>query len=230
LIWILWALPLAGSLLCLGLYPRHRLAPVLKSWELLLTPAIRRTATALVEQVRLDSAILDHSYEEATKARRSAQMEEAVRLLELAYSVVEQATPDRLTRLKAMSMCCRMASAILPLPPLRPADFQLRQLATWAGLGAGLHEFLFTSRERFRLRLGVLRFGFRLVRRAMRRSTEHLKRSPGTLPSWADFASAKDDFKKLDLDHAQSFRALMASLSAQDDLLSPAARAYSASE
>jgi len=164
------------------------------------------------------------------RARRDAQMEEAVRLLGLAYSVVEQTTPDRLTRLKAMSLCCRMAAAIVPLPPLRPADFRLRQLATEAGLAAALHDLLFTTGERFRLRLGLLRFGFHLVLRTMRRSLEQLKRSPGAPPSWADFASAKDDFKKLDLDHTRSLQALMASLVAQDELFSPAASAYSASE
>jgi hypothetical protein len=188
---------------------------------------MHRATNALSVQVDLDGALLDHAHESALKAREDAQMEEAVRLLELAYSVVEQATPDRLARLKAMSVCCRMAAAIVPLPPLRPADFQLRQLATWAGLTATVHEFLFTSAERFRLRLGVLRFGFRLVQRAMRRSTDYLRSSPDTVPSWTNFASAKSDFKRLDRDHALSFQALLASLAAHEGLAVPA-RSYSA--
>jgi hypothetical protein len=225
----MWVLPLVGAVLCLALYPRHGIAAVLESWELLLTPTMKRASTALSVQVDLDAALLDHAHEEAIRARQDAQMAEAVRLLELAYSVVEQATPDRLARLRAMSVCCRMAAAIVPLPPLRPVDFQLRQLATWAGLTAALHEFLFTSAERFRLRLGVLRFGFRLVQRAMRRSTDRLRRSPDTAPSWTDFAAAKSDFKRLDLDHAQSFRALLASLAAHEGLAVPA-RSYSATD
>ncbi|HKC13633.1 MAG TPA: hypothetical protein VKI41_16535 [Vicinamibacteria bacterium] len=227
--WMWWALPLVGGLLCLALYPRHGAAKVLKSWELLLTPGMRSASDALCLQVDLDAALLDHAHDEAKKARQDAQMAEAVRLLELAYSVVEQATPERLSRLRAMSLCCRMAAAIVPLPPLRPADFQLRRLATGAGLAAAIHDFLFTSAERFRLRLGVLRFGFRLVQRAMRRSTDRLRRSPETAPSWVDFASAKSDFKRLDLDHAQSFRALLASLAAQEALAVPAS-SYSATD
>jgi hypothetical protein len=225
----MWVLPLVGALLCLALYPRHGLAAVLESWELLLTPAMKRATNALCVQVDLDAALLDHAHESAVRARQDAQMAEAVRLLELAYSVVEQATPDRLARLKAMSVCCRMAAAIVPLPPLRPVDFQLRGLATGAGLATALHDFLFTSVERFRLRLGVLRFGFRLVQRAMRRSTDRLRRSPDTVPSWTDFASAKSDFKRLDLDHAQSFRALLASLAAPEGLAVPA-RSYSTTD
>jgi hypothetical protein len=114
-----------------------------------------------------------------------------------------------------------MAAAIVPLPPLRSADLRLRQLATGAGLAAALQAFLFTSGECFRLRLGVLRFRFRLVQRSMRRSTERLKRSPGAPPSPADFASAKDDSRKLDLDHTRSFQALMASLAAKGRALLP---------
>lgn len=212
----LWLAAVASGVTCLYVYGRYSLAAVARAWEFVLTPAGQRALTALKEQVALDAAMLDYAYHTAAKAQRAARQDEAIRLLELAFSVVKRATPDRLTRLRAMSVLCRMAAAILPPPPLRPRAFRLRQLTTWAGLGVLCHHVLVSGLERFRLRLCLLRFGFRLVLEVMGRSASRVRLVPGAVPAWQGFAAARDDFKTLDLEHVESFRALMEALEAEE--------------
>ncbi len=121
--WIWWVLPAAGGLLCLALYPRHGLAGVLKSWELLLTPAMKRALAALTSQMELDAARLDLAHQEATQARQSTQMDEAVRLLDLAFGgigfLLEESTP-----------VSELFSARLHVPPFHDVDLRFRRVYT----------------------------------------------------------------------------------------------------
>ena len=70
---------------------------------------------------------------------------------------------DRLKRLRAMGVCIRMATAILPVPALKPRDFRLTQLSSLAGLSKFIHHLLVSTGERFLLRLYVLGLGYRII-------------------------------------------------------------------
>jgi len=210
-----WIVPVAAWMACLWAYSRYSRAAIRRDWEMVLTPKGQRALGALTHQVELDATLADSAYAAARHARRRAEIAEAGRLLELSFSIVEQATPDRLTRLRAMGVCCRMASAMMPLPPLRPRDFHLRQLTTVAGLVATIHHLVVTSTERFLLRLRFLAWGFHLTKRIMGQSVAQVKVTPRGERGWREFSVALADFKQLDAEHIASFRALMASLEAE---------------
>lgn len=212
---LIWALPVLGGLVFLGVLGRYNLRTSLRDWMLVLSPASRETVTALASHVELDAFLAGHAHSAAVRSLGSGELEEAVRLLDLAASVIVEAVPDRLTRLRGMAVCCRMASALLPLPPLAPRDFRLWQIVTLAGLGTLAHHFLVSMGERFLLRLWLMGLCYRIVKGVACRSAGKARREPHALSPWRRFEAALADFKTLDREHVESFRALMMSLAAE---------------
>jgi len=211
LIWTLLAAALLIVCLVLGRYSQ---AARIREWHWVLTPDGRRAATNLALHAELDAAMADDAYAGAWRARTRADLAEAARLLALAFSVVQEATPSRLLRLRQMAKCARMAIAILPMPGLRPSGFRLRSLATLAGFGLFVHQLLVSPSERFLLRLKLLALGFRMAVRSMRSSERTVGRQEGASAAWAKFEKGLADWKVLDAEHVESFRALMMSLTA----------------
>ena len=117
----------------LALVGRYNAELVLRNWDALLSPAALEALRRLEERVELDAVLATRAHGKAGRALRERRLAEASRLVGLAASVVRDAVPDRLSRLRGMAVCCRMASALLALPPLVPGSFRLREIATLAG-------------------------------------------------------------------------------------------------
>lgn len=201
---------LGGVLLCASL-GRFDCAAAARTWRFLLSPAGAAAVAALTRDVETDALRLDYTYTRAVRARERAALREAHRLLGLALAVIEEAVPDRLTRLDAMRVVSRLAAAMLPLPPISPAGFRLTELRGIATLGAALHHLLVAGAERFRLRLWVLSCGFRVVLRCTRSACAG---APAAAAAWHRFETGMSDFKLLDREHADAFRAAVMALGA----------------
>lgn len=207
----LWSLVGVSLALAVGIcfaYGRYQHAAVLRDWEMVLTAEGRRAVDRVRERVQLDSLMAEHSYERAAAAFARADLEEAKRLLEATAAVLTSGTRDRVTRLRGMVLCARMAAAIMPVTPIAPAEMKLRETALLASLGSAVHHFLVAPLERFALRAYVTMWGLRLALSVAIRSTR-----PETLST---FGAAKDDWSALDRAHLELFRALMASLAAEE--------------
>jgi hypothetical protein len=219
---LVWLLPVFGCVVFLSVFAAYNRAAVLRDWEFLLSADVRRKVGALEESVAQDHHLAERAHRKARGALERADREEAVRMLGLAALVIREAIPDRLTRLKGMAVCCRMASALIPLPPLLPRDFKLRRVATIAGAGALLHAILVGMDERFRLRLFVLRLSYQALLLVSDRSAAQVASDTAQSPAWSRFSDALGDFKTLDAAHVESFRALLVSMAATE--LTPGTR------
>ncbi len=208
-----WLVVVAGIVLLVALY-RYDPHAVDRDWQDMLSPGPRRGLEILDDQAETDAAMLTDSYNAAIAAQLDNETAEAVYLLQLAMDVVAQALPDRLGRLKAMALCCRMLAAIAPIAPLRPRTFRLRELVTLAGLVGFLEQAMVTAAQRFRLRISFLAWGFRLILPTMRRSGRSIARRPDAGDAWRRFDGAVADFKSLDRAHTEAVRALLLSATA----------------
>lgn len=215
---LLWILPVAGGALVLFLYGRYNLAAVMHDWEMMLTPSGRRALATLGGQVELDAVMADQTYAAARAARGRADYREAVRLLDLSLSVVGEAVPDRLSRLRAIAVCSRMASAIMPTPPLSARAFRLPALSAGMGIGGMLHYLAVNTRDAFALRLHLLAWAFRLVFWHAARAASTAREDARPEAPWSEFADGLADFKTLDREHVEAFKVLMMSLAASPRL------------
>ena len=218
----LWVAPLV-ALLVTWVLGRYNARAVERDWEMMLTAKGRGAMEALELQVLCDGAAVESARIGALSARERADFSQATRLAGLAYRAVEEATPDRLKRLRAMGVCIRMATAILPVAPLRPRNFRLAQLASLAGLGSFLHHVLVSTGERFLLRLYILGLGYRILTRALSGSTTGLSRDVGDVWAWDAFDRATADWTALEREHLESFRIFILSVTAEKRTLEPGA-------
>jgi hypothetical protein len=205
----------AGTLLVALVVGRYHHRSRLEQWRQLLEPAADGAVQALTESCALDSAMAEDAYLGALRARTRADISQAVRLLELACRVIEEATPSRLHRLRVMSRLMRMSMAILPLEAVPPAAFELRPMVAVAGLGEILHLLLVAPAERFALRLRILAVGFRMTVRVLRRSTNVASGRPQTQAAWDTCRRALTDWSTLDQEHLRSVKALTAALAVE---------------
>src|SRR4029078_8188203 len=98
----------------------------------------------------------------------------AIKLVEVGYRVIERFSPNLLKLLATMAVFSRMVSAMIPMEPLRPADFRLRQVVTLANLNRLIHAFLVTAGDRFRLRLYVIGHGIGVAMRYLVRAVDRI--------------------------------------------------------
>ena len=215
-----------GTLLVALVLGRYHHRSRLEQWRQLLEPAADGAVQALTESCALDSAMAEDAYMGALRARTKADISQAVRLLELACRVIEEATPSRLHRLRVMSRLMRMTMAILPVEAVPPSAFELRPMVAVAGVGEILHMLLVAPAERFALRLRILAVGFKMTVRVLRRSTNVASGRPQTQAAWDTCRRALTDWSTLDQEHLRSVKALTAALAVElerDALAPPAA-------
>jgi hypothetical protein len=202
-------------LLCYTL-GRHNRAITLQRWSFVLKGPEREALESLRQRMEVDRDLARHALEAADRARERNRLPDALTVLRVAVSILEDAGADRLTRLRAMGVYSRMVRAIQPLPPPAAAPFRgpgLRAAASLAGLA---HGFLVGTQERFRLWLLFLGVGVRIVLRDGRRFASEAERQPGLGRPWGLFARGLGDFEVLDASHLSAFEALAASLAAVD--------------
>lgn len=207
----LWTAPAVGFVVhfTVGRYNARRVA---EQWQALPTALDAERLGQLRVCVEGDADTLDITMESANRARSEGDSAEAVRLAGLAHGIVAEATPDRLSRLKALSLMLRMAMAVTPMPPLRRGSFRVGQLRSLAGLASAIHFFLVSPAERVLLRIHVLSAGFRLIFRMVGRRRAEIEHRPDCDRAWQGFEEGASDFKTLDHEHLDTARACLVSL------------------
>lgn len=201
----------ASGLVLLVVLGRYREAAWLADWEVMLTPAGRAHYEDLRERFAREFEASHFTYQRARAASERGDIEAASRLLEAGHEFVAALAPDRERLLRDLARYTRMLGAVAPLPPLRPGQFQLRELAMLAGLGWFVHHFLATVPERLRLRLGILRRGRGMVLRVLPGPRLKLRGSLD-LSYWERIDAARADWSTLDRESLASFRCLLTML------------------
>src|SRR5260370_1207480 len=91
-------------------------------WESLLNANDQALCTRMRNQLDGSLAIADYAYDRAAEQRAVGSVDEAIRLLDLCYVMIERAAPDLRRLLAGFAIYSRMASALRPPhPPRRPA-------------------------------------------------------------------------------------------------------------
>lgn len=171
--------------------------------------------------MQAELALADLAFDQALEVRQLGSVEEAMRLLDVGYRVIERFSPNMLRLLAAMTVYSRMVSAMAPVPPLRPRDFRLSQIASLAYLNRILHQFLVSTAERFRLRLYILGRAFGLAGHYLLTSTQRIvQQDPEAEREWDQIQAIREDFQTLTDESLNSLRILLTSLAAErkDDI------------
>ena len=217
--WVMIGLSLASTLLVLFLMARRNERAVREDWETLLTPKGEKLYHNMEGRVRSELGMAELTFEHAEAYRELGTVDEALRLLDLGYRVIEKFSPSMLRLLAAMATFSRMVSAIAPVPPLRPRDFKLVQLASLAYLNVMLHQFLVSASERFRLKVYILGRSFALASRYLLKSIRTIG-SPVTeaekQKEWEQIAAIRSDFQSLTDESLDSLRLLLTAMARED--------------
>lgn len=95
------------ALLCYTL-GRYNRAATLQRWQFVLNAPERRVVDSLRQRMALDSALARQALEAAGRSREASRAPDALTVLRVALSILEEAGADRLTRLRAMGVYARM--------------------------------------------------------------------------------------------------------------------------
>lgn len=201
----LWFVPFGaiGAHLALGLYNARR---VHAGWGQLLRGDDLRAIDSEALAVAGDAACMTSSTRGAQLARGRGDVPEAVRLLTLAYQVVEEAAPNRRERLEAMLRFARMSVALRVPAPIAPTALRLKRLGLLASAAWLGHHLLVAPAERFALRVRVLLFGFRVALHVLASSHRKITTDPSAEAAWLKFVAGVEDWKCLDQAHLATFR------------------------
>jgi hypothetical protein len=224
LFWTMIAISVASCLVVLFLIGRRNERLIRRDWELLLTPRGEKVYGAIEGKVRAEIGMADLSFEHAMVYRELGTTEEAIRLLDVGYRVIEKFAPDMLRLLAMMATFSRMVSAIAPVQPLRPKDFRLVQVASLAYLHGMLHQFLVSASERYRLKMYILGRSFGLATRFLLKSIRSLGLDAGATEAareWDQIEAIRSDFQTLTDESLDSLRVLLTAMAREDrqDLL-----------
>jgi hypothetical protein len=214
--WWMIGLTAASTLVVLYLFGRRNERVVKRDWELLLTPTGERLFRSIEGRVQTELALADVAYDEAFAFRELGSVEDAMRLLDTGYQIIEKFSPSMMRLLGAMATFSRMVSAMAPVQPLRPQDFSLSQISSLAYLHRVLHHFLVSTAERFRLRVYVLGRSFGLATRYLLQSTHRiLGREESAGRDWEQVRAIRHDFQTLTQESLASLRILLTSCGAE---------------
>jgi hypothetical protein len=213
---------IASCLVVLFLIGRRNERLIRRDWELLLTPRGEKVYGAIEGKVRAEIGMADLSFEHALVYRELGTTEEAIRLLDVGYRVIEKFAPDMLRLLAMMATFSRMVSAIAPVRPLRPKDFRLVQVSSLAYLHGMLHQFLVSASERYRLKMYILGRSFGLATRFLLKSIQNLGAGASEAArEWDQIEAIRSDFQTLTDESLDSLRVLLTAMAREDrqDLL-----------
>jgi hypothetical protein len=186
---------------------------IVKDWGLLLTPKGNQIYGSVEERVRDELKLMTLSLDQAHVSHGEGALEDAIKLVEVGYKVIERFSPNMLKLLATMAVFSRMVSAMIPMEPLRPSDFRIRQIVSLAYLSRVLHAFLVSAGERFRLRLYVIGHGFGVAMRYFMRACDRIVRGHSEDErEWESISAVQADLQALSEESLRSFRVLLASL------------------
>ncbi len=211
--WVFFIGAVVGGLVLLILLGRRDERRVRKDWELVLTPKGQRIYTSMDAQFKTELELMNATYDEAVSLRELGSVEEAKDLLDAGFRIIEHFAPNLLKLLAAMATFSRMVSAMAPVAPLRPRQFQVGGLRGLAYLNQVLHQFLVTTSERFRLRLYILGRCVGLAVRYMLRSTGKIAAGEADVDrEWDQIAAIRGDLATLTNESLESLKALLVSM------------------
>lgn len=214
--WWMIGLTAVSTLVVLYLFGQRNERAIKRDWQLLLSPTGEKLYDSIEGRVQTELALADVAYDEAVAFREVGSVDDAMRLLDTGYQIIERFSPSMMRLLAAMATFSRMVSAMAPVEPLRPRDFQLSQLSSLAYLHSFLHHFLVSTSERFRLRVYVLGRSFGLATRYLLGATHRLlAKEPATEREWEQVQAIRQDFKTLTDESLSSLRILLTSLGAE---------------
>src|SRR5262245_20877560 len=214
--WLFLVFSTLGTLLVLYLLKRRSEDGIHRDWELLLTPKGEKLYRSIENRMQSELDLADIAYSEAEHVRELGSVDEATRLVDAGYKIIERFAPNMIQLLSTMATFSRMGSAIAPVRPLRPRDFQLGQIASLAALNRIIHQFLVSTHERFRLKLYVLGRGFGVATRYLMQSTQAIvQRTPQSEKEWEQIDAIRKDFQTLTDESMESLRVLLTSLASQ---------------
>jgi hypothetical protein len=214
-LWTFIALSTFGTAIVLLLLKHRDEAAVNRDWDTLLSGKGEKLYHSIELRMQTELDLADMAYGEALAVRELGSMDEAIRLLDVGYKIIEKFAPSMMRLLTTMAQFTRMISAIAPIRPLRPRDFRLAQLASLAGLERLIHQFVVSAKERFRLKLYVLGRGFALASRYLLQSTEAIAlKKPDAEKEWDQINAIRHDFQTLTDESMDSLRILLTSLAA----------------
>jgi hypothetical protein len=221
---VVWTIGLTvvSCLVVLYLFGKRNERAVRRDWEMLLTPKGEQLYRNIEMRVQSEMALAELTFDEAFSVHELGSLDEAQRLLDAGYKVIEKFSPNMLRLLAAMATFSRMVSAMAPVKPLHPGDFKLAQVASLAYLNRVLHQFLVSTAERFRLRVYILGRSFALATRFLLRSTERILRNdPQADREWEQVQFIREDFQALTDESLETLRVLLTSFAAEkrEDLL-----------
>jgi hypothetical protein len=193
---------------------RRRARQAWQDWNAALSPRGERSYDEMRHRMLDELALADIALQSAAQARTLGSADEAIRLLEAGGRRVETYAPNMRRLLAGMAVLSRMVAAMAPITPLRPKDFELRQLVRLAQLNRLLHHILVTAGERFRFRVYVLRAGFSVAARFWLNQTGRIRRREAeTEAAWLSLEAVRRDVHTLTDESLETFRLLVLSLS-----------------
>jgi hypothetical protein len=202
----------ASGLVLVAILGRYRESAWLPDWEDILTPAGQQRYEELQERFGHEVAASRFTFERARAAFEKGETEVASRLLEAGYEYVAALALDRERLLRTLARHARMMGAVAPLPPLRPGQFQLRELATLAGLGWLVHQVLATVPERSRLRLDILRRGQTMALRVLLGAAHGATAARIDSSHWVRIDAAHNDWCTIDRESLASLGSVLSTL------------------
>jgi len=212
---LLLVLALGGAVAVCFVLGRRNVPANLQDWHTRLSQDSLRLQSALDLQTAAESAMSRDALRRAVDARDSFAYVEALRLADIAFRVLEDATNDRLTRLKGMAMCVRMASAVFPVKPVYPRPYKLGEVRALLTIGLVVHHLLVSAVERLLLKLLMLRFACHLTLRAMRVGIQGIRVDPGAVEAWDRCGNAVSDWTEgLDPEHVEAFKVMLSAMKA----------------
>lgn len=196
----------ASGVVLLVLVGLSNQAAVKRDWDFALSAAGSKVREEMA--ARLEG----EAYLRGCSLRRAAAVEDPARsraLLDVGLRLIEADSSSLASMLRGIGVLSRMAAAVAPVPPLRPAGFRLGPLRSLAAGGAVLHHLLVTTGERLRLRAYVLRRGCSIVARAARRAV-----AAGAARA-ARLGAANEDLTAIGHEAIETFHVLLLSLDAE---------------
>jgi hypothetical protein len=194
-------------------YGQIRQTTLWADWTTLISSKSRYVYMKACERFRMERTIVDWAFDLAGDARaKDSEMDEAVRLLGIAYDALADTAPSLVELLQGLSKLSRMVSAFAPTSATAPTAFRnlhIRRLAWW---GSVLQATLLSGGERFRLQTWVLRLEARAVSRYMLESRKRLEAAPrADSPSWAEIDALVADYHTVTDETLASVRVLLVS-------------------
>lgn len=166
-----------------------------------------RSVLAMRDSLRGRARLVAVTLEGVEQERRAGERREASDLLRLSVQTLERFVCDVSRRLGEWAEAARALAAVCPLPPLGVGAVHLARLRALTAFWHVLHVVAVTSRERFLLRVAVLRRGLAALLRFWRAARLPRDRRP----EWRAPAIVSHDVRALADAAGDTYEALVMS-------------------